>query len=229
MNIKNALIISAFLLTGFNADAQKFFIQPYIGAGTTGVTGGYYNPGNSKNLYQNKFTSTVGINAGRYFGRFQLSVGVGIITTGYKHTDLQSINMSPNAPLIIDGLNIHTFHRHVFGSVAAGYTVVKRKRVSVTPIMSVAPSYVAKSKSEWQYASSNKPSFEHTYKGNGNPYPTLSFLGIAAVECAWNINSNIAITFSPSFYYTLNPMMQNAGGNERNYAITGNAGVLLRL
>lgn len=78
-------LIVAILLLNSSAFAQKnLFIQPYIGAGTTGALGGEVS-----SVIQKNITSvTAGINLGKSFGRLHINTGAAFLTRGFMWDNL---------------------------------------------------------------------------------------------------------------------------------------------
>lgn len=224
MNRFLALFIFLFLTTTDIFAKGGFYIQPYMGVGATGVTG--VSEIRQRNLFRPTLSANAGINGGKYFGNFRIEVGVGFLTTGYKHRQLPMNSLTGN---YVDTVDITVSHIHVMLPVSVGYTFLHKDNISITPSVGAAPVYNAQPKSTWEYYSTGAETKTIYPKQLGNPFPTVSLIGTAAVSFAYQLNERIALTLAPTGYFTITPMTQTPGAYQRNYAITGNIGLQVKL
>lgn len=179
---------------------DKFTIHPYIGVGTTGVTG--YSDIRQRNMFRHMQAASAGISVGRYFGNFRVDVGIGLLTTGYKHKNIKVSSLSgPDT----DSADITVRHTHVLLPVSAGYTFKKGSAFSITPSVGLAPVYNAHSQSTWKYYSSGEET-RYIFNNNpGNPFAVFSLIGTASVTFAYQLNKHLAVTLAPTGYFTITP------------------------
>lgn len=218
-------LIAILLLLHSSSFAQKnIFIHPYLGVGTTGVTG--YADIRQRNMFRQMQSATAGISIGRYFGNFRVDVGAGLLTTGYKH---KNIMVSSLAGPGTDSADMTVRHTHVLLPITAGYTFAKGNDFTITPSIGLAPVYNAHSQSTWKYYSTGEETKYIFTNTPGNPFAAFSLIGTASVSLAYHFNEHLAVTLTPTGYFTITPMMQNAFSSQHNYAITGNVGLLVSL
>lgn len=122
-------------------------------------------------------------------------------------------------------VDITVTHKHLLVPLTAGFSILKSEKLSLTPRAGIDLSFNLGSQSKWEYADGRETTTR--LNGPGNPNSTFSVLGHVSVMLAYHINSHIAITAEPVFYHPILPM--KAGISSRNYALTGNLGLLISL
>lgn len=220
-------LLPIFITCSIGSYAQQVSIQPYAGAGISGSIGqsGLFR----SNIFKTIVIPSIGINAGISFNRLYIGTGIAWLTTGYKAQGLVFEHMiNPATGMPTDKVDIILTHTHLMVPFTAGFTIVKKEKVSITPRAGVALSYNPTSQSTWRYYSDGHED-KTKLNGPGNPYARVSLFGHASLMCAYHINNDIAITLEPVYFITINPMLLSAGGNQRTYAATGNVGVMFKL
>lgn len=216
------ILFSLTTLKAFAGDG--FFIHPYLGMGVTDVTG--VSNFKQRNMFRPMPATAAGISIGRHFGNFRIDVGGGFLTTGYKHKQL---SVSGLTGLFVDTVDITVRHTHILLPVMAGYTFLNGGSVTITPAIGMAPCYNAQSQSTWKYYSTGEETKTVLSNQPGNPFAEFSLIGIVSATVAYHLNEHLEITFTPTGYFTVTPMMQNSVSNQHNYAIMGNLGLLISL
>ena len=217
---KLILILACLLLTTATFAQSSIFINPYVGAGTTGITGNRF--GNIQR-YHNTTSTVVGVQAGSKIGIVQISIGTALLKTGYKIKSISFENQydPQTGKLISEPLDLVSTIRQVLIPVKAGLNV-KRGKLSFIPQVGIAPAIPLGYTD--QYVS---PSTGAEVSRMTGSFDVVTLLGLASADIAYHVNDHIAATIGPAFNFTLASFTSLPP--QPLYGLTGNLGVILSL
>lgn len=197
-----------------------YFINPYVGVGTTGVTNNKLGTALS---YNNTTSTIIGLQAGRKLGIVQLSIGASLIKTGFKIKNATFENQydPQTGNTISDPLDVISTIRQILIPVKVGLNI-KRSKLSFIPQVGFAPAIPMGYTNQFISSSTGQEVSRTT-----GSFDVVSILGLASADIAYHVNDHIAATIGPSFNFTLASFTNLPP--QPLYGLTGNLGVIFSL
>lgn len=227
--MKKYLLLS-FILSAItvNTFAQKgLFLKPYIGAGIADWGGSPF--GKTWAGGKRDIALTGGAELGLSSHRWHKSIGISILRIG---TAGELTYFQPGTSLKVTQDYKCRFH-HILVPIKLGYEI-HAGRLSLMPELGLAPAYLLSSTIKQVNRATGEVSKDELIFAGGR-VRKFSLFGIAGINFAYHINDHISVTIAPSYYLmvsnnnTLGGSFLNYGGSDHQYALTANAGLLLKL
>lgn len=229
MNLIKYLLVITLMTCTQNAYSQKgIYLKPYIGAGIASI-----NNVISDGVVPMSpiVASTAGVDIGYRFGNFQLSLGLALLNSGHQLADAFVINNANGQTS--DSLSFQFIYHHILVPVTAGYNLRMSKRFSILPEIAIAPAYCTNQTIRTKSYFRNQTNRSKTDNFD-NKYRHLSLMGITRVNIVCSLNSHTGLYLGLSYTQMLTNLQKGYDyllmmDIQRQYALTANVGVMLKL
>lgn len=201
------------------------YIKPHFGAGLSDFGG---NPfGRTWANGERDIAMTGGVELGLASNRWHKSIGISILRIG-SAGEIQY--KQGNTLTLIQNYKVR--FQHILMPLKLGYEF-RINKVSLIPELGVTPAYTLSGTAKIKNLITNETitepiaNFERDYR-------RFSLFGLVGINFVYHINKHLSLSFAPSYYLMVSNNIKgggflNYGGSAHQYALTANAGVILKL